>query len=99
MLSAYYRVKYDDTNLGLIRDQLIRDNRAIPVINRAQIYDDYFSLARANMTSYANALSLTKALVHEKDYVPWAAASKALNYINMMLYNISESNEWKVRYY
>ena len=67
MLSAYYRVKYDETNLGLIRDQLIRDNRAIPVINRAQIYDDYFNLARANnMTSCANALSLTKALVHKK---------------------------------
>jgi len=51
------------------------------------------------MTSYANALSLTKALVNEKDYVPWAAASNALNYVNMMIYNISESNEWKVRYY
>jgi len=85
--------------LGVIRDQLIRDNHVIPVTNRAQIYDDYLNLARANMTSYSNALSLTKALVNEKDYVPWAAASTALDYINMMLYNISENDEWKVRYY
>lgn len=99
MLPGYYRVMYDDTNLSLLRHQLVMDNQAIPVINRAQIYDDYFNLAKAKITSYVDALSLTKALIHEKDYVPWAAASKALNYINMMLCNSLGSNEWKVRYY
>ncbi len=37
MLTAYYRVKYDETNLGLImRDQLIKDNHGIPVISNSR---------------------------------------------------------------
>lgn len=42
-------------------------------INRAQLIDDYMNLARANMTSYANALTWTRYLVNESDYTPWAA--------------------------
>ena len=48
-----------------IWEQLIRDNQVIPATNRAQIYDDFFNLPRADIISYANALSLTK-LVYAK---------------------------------
>lgn len=45
--TGYYRVNYDDNNWNLLVQQLNTDHRAIHVINRAQIIDDAFNLARA----------------------------------------------------
>ena len=67
------------------------------VKNRAQIIDDYFNLARAGLTPYSNALELTRYLVRETEYVPWAAATTAFDYVDTMLYGspIGYVN-WKV---
>jgi len=73
-------VLYDDPNLTLIIQQLLKDNHVIPETNRAQLIDDYLNLARAGETSYVNALELTKVLDVERDYVPWRAASTALDF-------------------
>ena len=87
---------YDDPNLTLIIQQLLKDNHVIPASNRAQLIDDYLNLARAGETSYINALELTKVLAVEREYVPWRAASTALDYLDVMLYGQTDYNDWKV---
>lgn len=94
--SGYYRVLYDGTNLDLLLDQLLRNRSVIRLTNRAQLLDDYLNLARADMVPYAQALSLTKYLVHETDYLPWAAASTALDYIDQMLFGLPDYQDWIV---
>uniref|UniRef100_A0A3B4CE00 Aminopeptidase n=1 Tax=Pygocentrus nattereri TaxID=42514 RepID=A0A3B4CE00_PYGNA len=51
----------------------------IPVINRAQILDDAFNLARASIINITLALRTTKYLSLEKEYIPWEAALRSLN--------------------
>ena len=55
-------------------DQLLRNHTAIHVINRAQIIDDAFNLARSNLLDYETALNVTGYLHKEVEYVPWSSA-------------------------
>lgn len=87
---------YDETNLKLIIQQLLNNHRVIGIKNRAQLLDDYFNLARAGMTPYSNALDLSSYLVHERDSVPWTAASESLSYIDTMLHDYPGYALWKV---
>uniref|UniRef100_A0A4W5LNV5 ERAP1-like C-terminal domain-containing protein n=1 Tax=Hucho hucho TaxID=62062 RepID=A0A4W5LNV5_9TELE len=45
-VSGYYRVNYDMDNWERLLNQLTTDHTVIPLINRAQIVDDAFNLAR-----------------------------------------------------
>lgn len=92
----YYRVLYDVTNYGLIRDQLLIDHTRISANNRAQLLDDTFNLALANLVPYTQAMDLTLYLRNEREYVPWNAVLDELNYIDTMLYNLPEFTNWKV---
>ncbi|KAM9409836.1 aminopeptidase Ey-like isoform 2-T2 [Pholidichthys leucotaenia] len=56
----------------------------IPVINRAQIIDDAFNLARAKMVDTILALRTTKFLDEEVEYMPWETASRSLDYFYLM---------------
>ena len=96
MLIDYYRVLYDVTNYALIRDQLLIDLTRISDYNRAQLLDDTFNLALANLIPYAQAMDLTLYLRNEREYVPWNAVLDELNYIDTMLYNLPEFTNWKV---
>lgn len=89
-------MSYDDTNYGLILQQLATDHRVISTKNRAQLLDDTLTIARANIVPYENALDLTKYLALERDYAPWTAAANALDFIDIMLYGYPDFNEWKV---
>ena len=92
----YYRVLYDVTNYGLIRDQLLIDHTKISANNRGQMLDDTFNLALANLVPYAQAMDITLYLRNEREYVPWNAVLDELNYIDTMLYNLPEFTNWKV---
>lgn len=94
--AGYYRVAYDETNYGLIADQLIADHRQIGMLNRAQLLDDAFNLALADVISYTTALDLTLYLKYEREYVPWSAVLSELDYIDIMLFDQSEYGDWKV---
>ena len=94
--SDYYRVLYDVTNYALIRDQLLIDHTRISDYNRAQMLDDTFNLALANLVPYAQAMDLTLYLRNEREYVPWNAVLDELSYIDNMLYNLPEFTNWKV---
>ncbi|KAK7913538.1 hypothetical protein WMY93_013749 [Mugilogobius chulae] len=56
----------------------------IPVINRAQIIDDAFNLARAKIINTTLALRTTTFLDKEMQYMPWELARRNLNYFYLM---------------
>lgn len=93
---GYYRVLYDDVNLQMIIDQLITNHEAVDPINRAQMLDDSFSLARAGLLPYERLLDMTKYLERERDYLPWEAALRGFEYIDMNLRGKDGFTEWKV---
>uniref|UniRef100_A0A3B5LZR7 Aminopeptidase n=1 Tax=Xiphophorus couchianus TaxID=32473 RepID=A0A3B5LZR7_9TELE len=58
--------------------------QALSVMNRAQIIDDAFNLARAKIIPTALALRTTEYLSKERDYIPWASALRNLQYYILM---------------
>lgn len=83
-VTGYYRVNYDDRNWDRLLHQLNNDISAIPLINRAQIINDAFNLARAKHVSTTRALDTTKFLSKEVEYMPWQAALSSLSYFVQM---------------
>uniref|UniRef100_A0A3Q3C4C8 Aminopeptidase n=1 Tax=Haplochromis burtoni TaxID=8153 RepID=A0A3Q3C4C8_HAPBU len=81
---GYYRVNYDDDNWAKLLDVLQSNHQLIPRINRAQILDDAFNLARAKIISTVQALNTTKYLNNERDYIPWKAALNNLDFFYLM---------------
>ncbi|KAI7814437.1 aminopeptidase Ey [Triplophysa rosa] len=78
--SGYFRVNYDLENWERLLSQLESNHEIIPVVNRAQLLDDAFNVARASVINVTLALRTTKYLLHERDYIPWEAAWRNLNY-------------------
>ncbi|KAJ1180035.1 hypothetical protein NDU88_005259 [Pleurodeles waltl] len=83
-MTGYYRVNYDQKNWKRIIQQLHKDHTVISVINRAQIIDDAFNLARAKYIQTTAALETTKFLTNETEYMPWESALSSLNYFTIM---------------
>ncbi|KAM3926247.1 aminopeptidase N-like [Leptodactylus fuscus] len=83
-VTGYYRVNYDDGNWNRLFNQLETNLTVIPVINRAQIIDDAFNLARAQIVSTTRALETTKFLANDVEYMPWQAALSGLSYFTQM---------------
>ncbi|XP_078539358.1 aminopeptidase N-like [Lissotriton helveticus] len=81
---GYYRVNYDQGNWRRLLLQLGTNHTVIPVINRAQIIDDAFNLARADYFRTTSALETTKYLIKETEYMPWQVALRSLNYFTIM---------------
>ncbi|TFK04341.1 c-C chemokine receptor type 5-like [Platysternon megacephalum] len=83
-VTGYFRVNYDQDNWNKLLGQLGTSHQAIPVINRAQIIDDAFNLARAKHINITLALNTTTYLSEERDYLPWSAALDNLGYFRLM---------------
>ncbi|OCT86838.1 aminopeptidase Ey [Xenopus laevis] len=83
-VTGYYRVNYDDSNWIRLITQLQSDHQAVPVINRAQIIDDAFNLARAKQLGITTALDTTKYISADREYMPWQAALSGLSYFTQM---------------
>ncbi|XP_058150673.1 aminopeptidase N [Dasypus novemcinctus] len=83
-VTGYYLVNYDDGNWRKIQTQLQINPSAIPVINRAQIINDAFNLASAEIVPVTLALSNTLFLNKETEYMPWQAALSSLSYYKLM---------------
>ncbi|XP_013878435.1 aminopeptidase N [Austrofundulus limnaeus] len=84
-VTGYYRVNYDLGNWERLLTLLTSDHQVIPVINRAQLMDDAFNLARAQLVSTTLALRTTSYLSQETEYVPWQSALNNLQYFHLML--------------
>ncbi|XP_017691744.1 PREDICTED: aminopeptidase N [Lepidothrix coronata] len=83
-VSGYFRVNYNQENWDQLLNQLSTDHTVFPVINRAQIIDDAFNLARAKYVNVTLALSTTRFLSQETEYMPWQAALSNLQYFQLM---------------
>ncbi|NXJ83943.1 AMPN Aminopeptidase, partial [Trogon melanurus] len=83
-VSGYFRVNYNQENWDLLLNQLNTERQAIPVINRAQIIEDAFNLARAKYVNVTLALNTTRFLSAETEYMPWQAAVNNLQYFQLM---------------
>uniref|UniRef100_A0A8C3AQD7 Aminopeptidase n=1 Tax=Cyclopterus lumpus TaxID=8103 RepID=A0A8C3AQD7_CYCLU len=81
---GFYRVNYDSDNWERLLAKLSSRHLDIPVINRAQLIDDAFNLARAKMVSTTLALRTTKFLDKELEYMPWETAKRNMNYFYLM---------------
>ncbi|XP_017284211.1 aminopeptidase Ey isoform X2 [Kryptolebias marmoratus] len=77
-MKGFYRVNYDAENWERLLAKLSSNHQDIPVINRVQIIDDAFNLARAKMVCTTLALRTTTFLHKEVEYLPWKAASRNL---------------------
>lgn len=84
-VTGFYRVNYDLGNWERLFTQLGADHQVIPVINRAQLVDDAFNLARAQLVSTSLALRTTSYLSQETEYMPWQSALDNLDYYYLML--------------
>lgn len=82
--TGFYRVNYDEENWNKLFMQLESNRHVIPVINRGQLIDDAFNLARAGRLNVTTGLSLTKYLRNDTEYIPWESALKNLDYFVLM---------------
>lgn len=83
--SGFYRVNYDSENWNLIIKQLNEDFNEIDVVNRAQLIDDSFNLARAEQLDIEVFLRITKYLQNEINYIPFEVSYNNLKFIDSML--------------
>ncbi|NWZ36876.1 AMPN Aminopeptidase, partial [Brachypodius atriceps] len=83
-VTGYFRVNYNPENWEQLLNQLSTNHTVIPVINRAQIIDDAFNLARAKYVNVTLALNTTRFLSQEMEYMPWQAALSNLQYFQQM---------------
>uniref|UniRef100_A0A3Q3ESM7 Aminopeptidase n=1 Tax=Labrus bergylta TaxID=56723 RepID=A0A3Q3ESM7_9LABR len=81
-VSGFFRVNYDLQNWDRLLSLLNTDHQVI--INRAQIIDDAFNLARAKIINTTLALRTTTYLSRERDYIPWESALRNLDYYILM---------------
>ncbi|KAL3885521.1 hypothetical protein ACJMK2_025573 [Sinanodonta woodiana] len=82
---GYYRVTYDKENWKALLQQLQTNHSKIHVVNRAQIINDAWSLAKASQLDLDTALGTFDYLDREQEYIPWAAASKEMSFLDVRL--------------
>ncbi len=90
-------MNYDQRNWDLIQAQLAMDHTAIDPMNRAQILNNAFHLARAGMLDYTTALGIASYLPKERSYIVWSAAKKAFSYLGEMLKRTEAYGAYKVQ--
>ncbi|CAL1548719.1 unnamed protein product [Lymnaea stagnalis] len=83
--NGYYRVNYQLGNWEALANQLKSNHLLIPIINRAQIINDAWNLAKSNQVGFETAFKVIDYLDNEREYIPWNAARRELSYINRML--------------
>lgn len=74
-------MNYDTELWTQLVKQLNVSHDVIHVMNRAQLIDDSFNLARAGMLDYNVALNLSTYLQAEDDYIPWYTAIECFSYV------------------
>ncbi|XP_022172013.1 aminopeptidase N-like [Myzus persicae] len=78
---GFFRVNYEEENWNALIGQLHNDCKEIHVLNRAQLIDDAFNLAKANRLDYALVLKLSEYLINEDDPIPWYSAQNGFTYL------------------
>ncbi|XP_025208483.1 aminopeptidase N-like [Melanaphis sacchari] len=76
-----YRVNYDLDNWMALIKQLNNTPADIHVLNRAQLIDDAFNLAKSGQLDYSVPLHLSKYLRNEYNITPWYSAMNGFAYL------------------
>ncbi|KAL7638669.1 UNVERIFIED_CONTAM: hypothetical protein RMT77_011241 [Armadillidium vulgare] len=92
---GYYRVNYDAENWNALIAQFKSDFNAIHTLNRAQILDDGYSLAKAGILPYETILDINSYLSQETDYVPIATDLNQIEFLTYMFATTSLYGKWK----
>lgn len=94
---GYYRVNYDEDNWRLIIDYLnTADYSKISRLNRAQLIDDSFHLARSGRLNYQYPLELALYLKRETDYIPLFSFFQSLIFVDSRMAASEEYDTFKV---
>lgn len=72
------------------------NSSSIHTVNRAQLLDDAYNLARATLLDYKLAFNLTVYLKEDNEYLPWEAFLDAFMYIGNMLAKTPVQGTFKV---
>jgi len=78
---GFFRVNYEEENWNALIGQLHNDCKEIHVLNRAQLIDDAFNLAKASKMDYALVLRLSEYLKNEDDPIPWYSVQNGFTYL------------------
>lgn len=78
---GFYRVNYELSNWYQLIDELKNNPKAIHVLNRAQLIDDSFNLARAGELTHSVPFTLINYLEKEDDFIPWYSVRNSMSYI------------------
>lgn len=78
---CFYRVNYDETLWKRILQGLTEVRKNFHVLERAQIIDDVFNIARIGDLDYSFAFAIADTLQNETDYYPWYSALNAFSYL------------------
>ncbi|XP_065075493.1 aminopeptidase A-like isoform X2 [Ochlerotatus camptorhynchus] len=84
---GYYRVNYPDNLWQTFGELLVENVTSFSIGDRTGLLNDAFALADASHLRYDLALGLTKFLVHDTEYVLWAAASSKMKTIRNLIYD------------
>ncbi|RXG54692.1 hypothetical protein Avbf_13919, partial [Armadillidium vulgare] len=79
--TGFYRVNYDDSNWLRLKEQLLKNFSLIHRLNREQIIDDAFNLARIGYVAYDLPLEISDYLKMERDPTVWTTFLNNFNYI------------------
>ncbi|CAH1113656.1 unnamed protein product [Psylliodes chrysocephalus] len=80
---GFYRVNYDDSLWNKLIEALNSDDEkeSIHPLNRAQIIDDIFHVAKSGKISYEKAFGLAHYLKNETNYYPWTSALRSFSFL------------------
>ncbi|ESP00390.1 hypothetical protein LOTGIDRAFT_238560 [Lottia gigantea] len=92
---GFYRVNYDTENWKCLLLQLETNHTVIPAVHRAQIIDDSWSLASADMLDLNIALISIHYIIREMEYIPYKVAQKQFDFVDNILYNTAIITAWQ----
>lgn len=81
LFKGFYRVNYGQNNWERLIAILKSNPKIIHVLNRAQLIDDSFNLARAAELPYTVPLTLIEYLDKEDDFIPWHSFLNSISYM------------------
>nr|XP_018915027.1 PREDICTED: aminopeptidase N-like [Bemisia tabaci] len=79
--SGFYRTNYDVENWGLLAEDFLQ----LPATTQAQLMNDAFALARAELLNITVALNLTPKMQKNKNYVTWLAFLDNIKFIKSLI--------------
>ncbi|CAG9818324.1 unnamed protein product [Phaedon cochleariae] len=80
--SGFYRVNYDSQLWdNIIKALKGKDKDSIDSLNRAQLINDIFNIAKVGQIDYEKAFALVQYLKDETDYYAWDSALTAFEYL------------------